>query len=262
MNRPTFLRTLSVIAAVLTAVGMLMNIIIVLNPHIAAILMGYGSIKDLMETNFDKKTEMLLLIQAAIPTIMLILCGIGCFADKISKKRSLLMLISTFCGYILMTATVSFVYTIAIRSAASINIETVQLLSSITSVRGLLSYLYVFSFVIIMCANSVEYYIIIHIPETVIDIASGIFDSVFEEIAFIFGRPWIITVAVYLDLPSLEKITHTAEKQRKCHRIDENTEINAYSYDIAQHSHEYQCNASDDNMLELLVLSLSSWRNK
>ena len=159
MNRPTFLRTLSVIAAVLTAVGMLMNIIIVLKPHIAAILMGYGSIKDLMETNFDKKTEMLLLIQAAIPTIMLILCGIGCFADKISKKRSLLMLISTFCGYILMTAMVSFVYTIAIRSAASINIETVQLLSSITSVRGLLSYLYVFSFVIIMCANSVEYYI-------------------------------------------------------------------------------------------------------
>ena len=159
MDRPNFLRTLAVIAAVFTGVGILLNIVVVLNPHIAAILMGYGSIKELMDTELSAGTKQLLLAQAAVPAAFLVLCGVGCFSDKISRSKSLLMLILTVLCFILVTAAAAFLYTAAIRSAVSEGMGTVQLLSSITTIRNFLAYLYTFAFVTLMCANSVELYI-------------------------------------------------------------------------------------------------------
>ena len=58
-----------------------------------------------------------------------------------------------------MALLVNFLYTFAIRSAVNDSISAVQLLSSITTVRSILSYLYTFSLVTLMCSASVEYYI-------------------------------------------------------------------------------------------------------
>ena len=67
--------------------------------------------------------------------------------------------ILTVLCFILVTAAAAFLYTAAIRSAVSEGMETVQLLSSITTIRNFLAYLYTFAFVTLMCANSVELYI-------------------------------------------------------------------------------------------------------
>lgn len=159
MNKPKFLRILSLTAAALSGIGIMLNIVTVLNPHIAAVLMGYGSVKELMETKLSETTQNLMLAQAAVPAVLFLLCIINCFADKISRKRSLCTLIFGACAYISMALLVNFLYTFAIRSAVNDSISAVQLLSSITTIRSILSYLYTFSLVTLMCSASVEYYI-------------------------------------------------------------------------------------------------------
>ena len=85
MNKPKFLRILSLTAAALSGIGIMLNIVTVLNPHIAAVLMGYGSVKELMETKLSETTQNLMLAQAAVPAVLFLLCIINCFADKISR---------------------------------------------------------------------------------------------------------------------------------------------------------------------------------
>ena len=159
MTRPAFLRKLPIIAAVLTGIGIMMNILLVLNPHIAAVLLGYGSVKELMGTKLSSATEGFMLAQAAVPAVLLILCVITCFSDKINKGKSLLMLIAAPSAYIVISLLSTFIYTLALKSGVSEGINTMSILSSITSARSVLAYLYTFSLLILMCAASVEYYI-------------------------------------------------------------------------------------------------------
>ena len=159
MEKPKFLRKLSVIAAALTVIGIMLNVVMVLNPHIAAVLLSYGSIKELMETKLSSLTQTLMLCQAASPVLILTCCGIVCFSDKLSEGKCKAMLVLIPIAYILSSLLSSMVYTYAIKASVSDGMNALSLLSSITTVRAVISYLYTFSFVIMMCAVSVEYYI-------------------------------------------------------------------------------------------------------
>jgi hypothetical protein len=159
MDKPKALHVLAVAAALLSLLGIMLNTVVVLNPHIAAILLGYGNIKEMMDAKLNSSASALMMFQAFIPAIMTILCGINIFADKVSKSRSTFTLIAGPAAYIVISIASTIVYTYALRSAMTDGINTVQLISSITSVRSVLAYLHTFAFVMIMCAAAVEHYI-------------------------------------------------------------------------------------------------------
>ena len=159
MDKPKALHTLAVIAAVVSAVGILLNITVVLNPHIAAVLLGYGSVKDLMEAKLDGSASALMLLQAAIPAVMTVICIINAACKKISRNKSLMTLIAAPVAYVVIAAATFIIYTISLKFSMAGGIENVQLISAVTSVRNVLSYLQVFALVMIMCAASVEHYI-------------------------------------------------------------------------------------------------------
>ncbi|HQM00086.1 MAG TPA: hypothetical protein PLH98_05930 [Ruminococcus flavefaciens] len=159
MDKPRSLRILAVAAALVSLLGIMLNTVVVLNPHIAAILLGYGNVKEMMDAKLNSSTVTLMMIQAFIPALMTILCGINIFADKVSKLRSTFTLIAGPAAYIVISIASTIIYTYAIRSAMADGINTVQLISSITSVRSVLAYIHTAAFVLIMCAAAVEHYI-------------------------------------------------------------------------------------------------------
>lgn len=159
MNKPRSLRIPAIAAALLSLLGIALNIIMVLNPHIAAIILGYGGVNDIMEASLSADTAKYMIIQAVIPAALTLICAVNIFSDNVSRGRSLMTLICVPVVYILISAASSYVYTLSLRSAMAEGISTVQLVSAITSVRSVLSYLQVFAFVMIMCAASVEHYI-------------------------------------------------------------------------------------------------------
>lgn len=159
MDKPRSLRILAVAAALLSMLGIMLNAVVVMNPHIAAIILGYGNMKDMMDAKLNSGTVTLMMIQAFMPALMTIICIINIFADKVSKSRSTFTLIAGSAAYIGISIASTIVYTYALRSGMTDGINTVQLISSITSVRSVLSYLHTFAFVMIMCAAAVEHYI-------------------------------------------------------------------------------------------------------
>ena len=159
MDKPRSLRILAVAAALLSLLGIMLNAVVVLNPHIAAIILGYGNMKDMMDAKLSSATVTLMMVQAFIPAVMTVICVINIFADKVSKSRSTFTLIAGSVAYIAISAASAIIYTYAIRSAMKDGINTVQLISSITSVRSVLAYIHTFAFVAIMCAAAVEHYI-------------------------------------------------------------------------------------------------------
>ena len=159
MDKPRSLRILAVAAALVSLLGIMLNTVVVLNPHIAAILLGYGNVKEMMDAKLNSGTVTLMMIQAFIPALMTILCGINIFADKVSKPRSTFTFIAGPAAYIVISIASTIIYTYAIRSAIADGINTVQLISSITSVRSVLAYIHTAAFVLIMCAAAVEHYI-------------------------------------------------------------------------------------------------------
>ncbi len=105
MDKPRSLRILAVAAALVSLLGIMLNTVVVLNPHIAAILLGYGNVKEMMDAKLNSGTVTLMMIQAFIPALMTILCGINIFADKVSKPRSTFTLIAGPAAYIAVSYT-------------------------------------------------------------------------------------------------------------------------------------------------------------
>ena len=159
MKKPGALRTLAVIAALISLTGIILNIIMVMSPHIAAVILGYGNVKEMMEAKLDSVTTALMTVQALIPLVLTLLCAVNIFPENTSRSRSLFTLTAAPAAFIAQSLAASFIYTRALKESLSGGMNTVQLLSAITTVRSVLSYMQVFALVMIMCAASVEYYI-------------------------------------------------------------------------------------------------------
>ena len=159
MNKPRALRILAVTATLISLLCIMLNIVMVLNPHIPAIILGYGRVSEIMDAKLNTDTVRYMLIQSLIPAALTLICTINIFSDKAGRSKSLFTLIIVPVLYIIISVLSTYIYTLSLKSAMSDGIGTVQLISAITTVRSALSHLQVFAFVMIMCAASVEHYI-------------------------------------------------------------------------------------------------------
>ena len=159
MKKTKTMKNAYFIASALITVSILFNIVIVFNPHIAAVLVGYNDIRSLMETNLNEKSNLLLNIQAILPAAILTLSLMNALTAKISKERSLPTLITGAVIYPVITYFSSYLNSHAISAAAVDGIKTIQLIGFINTVRNSLSILYMYGFIITMCAAAVELYI-------------------------------------------------------------------------------------------------------
>ncbi len=159
MKKPQAMKNAYLIASGLIVLSVLFNIVVVFNPHIAAALVGYTDINDLMKINLNQKANMLLNIQAVLPAAMLTLSLMNALTTKVNKDRSIQTLVAGGIIYPVIGYFSSYFNSHAVSAAAVDGIKTIQLISFINTVRDTLSYLYMYGFILTMCTAAVEFYI-------------------------------------------------------------------------------------------------------
>ncbi len=157
MQKPKSLRILAAVASVFIIVDIIINICAYFNPETVFNLFVYESVN--LNPDIPSNSQILFIISYFRMIPLLAVCVTGFLTKKVSFIKGVLSVVLAGFMYILGSGVSNMLSNKALQLASVNGKDTLALLSVLSNVKGMLSFMNTAALVLICCACAVEIYI-------------------------------------------------------------------------------------------------------